>query len=232
MTKLTTAQIKKLLVFRGYGNPNGRFWFVGMEEGGGDIESLRIRADKFSNLEDLAESHQRFVSHEMSNLISTWRIMSAIAGRISGVADLWDPEYARNYQVNRLGRTNVETYLTEILPLPKPSLDDWPYGDICDSPQDYFEQVYPTQLYSLRTEYEEADPKPQFVFCYGKKYWPHHREIFNFAAFQPALNGNIQWERNESTVFVLTNFFGYGWTGFGENFIDALCEFAITKSPK
>ena len=230
MTELTTAQIEKLLAFRGYGNPNGRFWFVGMEEGGGDIESLRIRADKFSNLEDLAESHQRFESHDMSNLISTWRIMSAIAGRIGGITDWWDPEYARNYQLNHLGRTNGETYLTEILPLPKRSLNDCPYSDIFDSPQDYFEQVYPTQLDSLRTEYAEADPKQQFVFCYGKKYWQYHREIFNFAAFQPALDGKVQWGRNESTVFVLTNFFGYGWTGFGENFIDSLCELAISNS--
>ena len=105
-----------------------------------------------------------------------------------------------------------------------------PYSDIFDSPQDYFEQVYPTQLDSLRTEYAEADPKQQFVFCYGKKYWQYHREIFNFAAFQPALDGKVQWGRNESTVFVLTNFFGYGWTGFGENFIDSLCELAISKS--
>jgi hypothetical protein len=126
VTELTTAQIEKLLAFRGYGNPNGRFWFVGMEEGGGDIESLRIRADKFSNLEDLAESYQRFESHDMSNLISTWRIMSAIAGRIGGITDWWDPEYARNYQLNHLGRTNGETYLTEILPLPKRSLNDCP----------------------------------------------------------------------------------------------------------
>jgi hypothetical protein len=230
VTKLTAEQIKRLLTFRGYGNPSGRFWFVGMEEGGGDIESLRIRADKFSTLEDLAESHKRFDSHDMSNLISTWRIMSAIVGRISGIADWWDPDYARDYQAKHLGRTDGETYLTEILPLPKRSLDDWPYGDIFDSPKDYFKQVFPDQRDSLQVEYEGADPKPQFVFCYGKKYWPHHREIFDFVKFQPALSGKIQWGQNESTVFILTNFFGYGWTGFGEDFVDSLCEFAINKS--
>ena len=75
---LTAAQIEKLLAFRGYGNPSAPFWFVGMEEGGSsDAEHLRMRADLFSSLEDLAESHKHFKSHDMTKLTtSTWRLMS------------------------------------------------------------------------------------------------------------------------------------------------------------
>ena len=143
-----------------------------------------------------------------------------------------DSGYAKNYQMHHLGQPGSETYLTEVLPLPKRSLSDWPYGSIFESPKDYFDQAFPNQRASLRREYAEANPKPQFVFCYGRTYWPHHRDIFNFTAFQPALDGKIQWGRNDSTVFILTNFFGYGWTGFGECFVDRLCEFALGKSPK
>ena len=43
LTDLTAAQIETFLAFRGYVNPNGRFWFIGMEEGGkSTIENLRI----------------------------------------------------------------------------------------------------------------------------------------------------------------------------------------------
>ena len=211
MPDLTQKQIEKLLAFRGYGNPSGRFWFIGMEEGGGDFESLQLRADEFANLEDLATSHAKFESHDMSKSISTWRIMSAIVGRISGTENWWDTANTTDYQMNRLGRLNDETYLTEILPLPKHSLSDWPYGNFFDSPQTYFEQIFPKQLESLRLEYTEAKSKPEFVFCYGKKYWSSHQNIFNSIRFETALNGQIQWGRNDSTVFVSTNFFGYGW---------------------
>ena len=46
LTDLTAAQIEKFLAFRGYVNPNGRFWFIGMEGGGKrTIENLWIRAE-------------------------------------------------------------------------------------------------------------------------------------------------------------------------------------------
>jgi hypothetical protein len=229
---LTAAQIEKLLTFRGYGNPSDRFWFVGMEEGGtSDVEHLRIRANKFNVVEDLAESHKNFKSHNMSKLISTWRLMSAIVGRISGESKWWDQDFARDYQNNQLGHLGGETYLTEVLPLPKHGLSDWPYGNIFDSPRDYFDKRFPYQLTSIRAEYRSAKPKPQFVICYGKTYWRRHRQVFDFIDFQPAMNDAIQWGRNESTVFLLTNFLDYGWTGFTQNFVDTLCEFALSKSP-
>ncbi len=156
--------------------------------------------------------------------------MSAIVGRIDGTENWWDTSYTTDYQMNRLGRLNGETYLTEILPLPKRSLSDWPYGNFFDSPKSYFEQIYPIQLASLRLEYSESKSKPEFVFCYGKKYWTLHQEIFDRITFETALNGQIQWSRNDSTVFVSTNFFGYGWTGFGEKFVEKLCQFVLSKS--
>ncbi len=232
MLDLTTSQIEKLLAFRGYGSPSARFWFVGMEEAGGDSASLQIRASKFARYEVLAESHRNFESHDMSKLISTWRIMSAIVGRISGEADWWNTGYAKSYQMNHLGRPDGETYLTEVLPLPKRSLSDWPYASIYGSPKDYLDQVLPNQLTSLQREFAEANPGPQFVFCYGKKYWQYHHDIFDFVTFRDALDGKIQWARNDSTIFILTSFFGYGWTGFGEHFVDRLCDFAISNSPK
>jgi hypothetical protein len=222
---LTAAQIKKLLAFRGYGNPNGRFWFVGMEEGGtSDVTSLQIRADNFGSLADLAESHSHFPTHDMSKLTtSTWGLMSSIVGRISEDSDWWSTEYRRNYQSRRLGRLNGDTYLTEILPLPKKAFNDWPHGELFESPNAYRKTVLPNRLKQLSSDYSNASPKPEFVFCYGKSFWPEHRDGFDFINFQPALNGAIELGRNEQSVFILTKFFDYGRMGFSKDFVDELC---------
>lgn len=233
MQGLTAAQVEKLLAFRGYGNRNAPFWFVGMEEGGSsNAEDLRIRADRFSRIEDLAESHKHFKSHDMAKLTtSTWRLMSSIVGHLKGESNWWDREFAREYQTNHLGRLDGETYLTEILPLPKKGINDWPYGDLFDSPTEYRDQVLPARRELLRKDHRSASPKPRFVFCYGKSFWHEHRAAFDFIDFQPAMDGTIDWGRNEHTVFVLTKFFGW-WFGFNEEFVDRLCEFAMAKSPR
>ena len=48
MVSITVEQFERLSAFEGYGNPNGRSWFVGMEEGlerGGDLaREIRLRA--------------------------------------------------------------------------------------------------------------------------------------------------------------------------------------------
>ena len=120
--------------------------------------------------------------------------------------------------------------MTEILPLPKKSINDWPYGNIFDSPKDYFKKIFPIQLTSIRSEYKSANPKPQFVFCYGKTYWNRHREVFEPVTFSPAMNDAIRLGRNRHTVFILTNFFDYGRMGFSREFVDRLCELVLENS--
>ena len=158
--------------------------------------------------------------------------MLSIVGRMGSEPNWWSTDVRRSYQSTKLGRLNGETYLTEVLPLPKKGINDWPYGDFFDSPEDYFERIFPDQLMSIRSDYGSANPKPQFVFCYGKSYWDRHRQVFELIDFESTLDGSIQWDRNETTVFLLTNFFDYGRMGFNENFVDRLREFALSKSPK
>ncbi|MDA1280343.1 MAG: hypothetical protein O3B95_09955 [Chloroflexi bacterium] len=232
MSELTVAQIDKLLSFRGYGNPNGKFWFVGMEEGGSsDFEHLRIRAEKFEPVEDLAESHKNFVGHDMARLsTSTWRLMSSIVGRIQGVQNWWDTEFARSYQSRCLGRRDGETYLTEILPLPKKRINDWPYRKLFDSPVDYRNSVLPDRRKVLRFEYQSATPKHKFVFCYGKSFWDEHRAVFDFVEFRPGVDGQVEWASNADSVIILTKFFDYGPTGFTQQFVNRVCELALLNS--
>jgi hypothetical protein len=154
--------------------------------------------------------------------------MSSIVGRLNGDPNWWDTEFRRAYQANKLGRLDGETYLTEILPLPKEAFNDWPNGSLFESPEAYRATVLPDRLEQLRTDYANASPKPEFVFCYGKTFWTEHRDVFEFIDFEPSLEGAIEWGRNEHTVFVLTKFFDYGRMGFSEEFVDRLCNFVVS----
>ena len=52
-SSLSRDQLRKLTGFLGYGNPTGRFWFMGIEEGGeGSARELQMRARHFAAIED------------------------------------------------------------------------------------------------------------------------------------------------------------------------------------
>ncbi|MDA1129384.1 MAG: hypothetical protein O2913_11900 [Chloroflexi bacterium] len=41
---LSSKQLERVFTFEGFGNKAGPYWFLGIEEGGGSIEQLRLRA--------------------------------------------------------------------------------------------------------------------------------------------------------------------------------------------
>src|SRR5437899_1633894 len=130
--QLSDVDVQHLLDFVGYGNPSGRYWFVGMEEAG-DLKpaELLTRAREFHAIDDLSRAHALpGYWTDMTRLRPTWSAMSRLALRLSGEANWRDRELVRSYQVNRLGRAEGETFLTEALPLPCPSTAHWPYESL------------------------------------------------------------------------------------------------------
>lgn len=122
--------------FYGYGNYSGHYWFVGLEEGGGNrveetvsrIKGWKDRGGK--ELEDLMERNSigggsKFF-RDSPVAQTTWkqliRILLAAQG---GQATLTD---VKLYQRDHLGRRNDDTCLLELLPLPSPSTNNWVYG--------------------------------------------------------------------------------------------------------
>jgi hypothetical protein len=124
LLQLTNDDIQSLLRFVGYGNPAGPFWFVGMEEAG-DLTpaELLTRAREFRTVDDLARAHALpGYWTDMTRLRPTWSAMSRLVLRLSGEANWRDRQLVRSYQVNRLGHSDGETFLSEALPLPAPSI--------------------------------------------------------------------------------------------------------------
>jgi hypothetical protein len=130
--------------FFGYGNQNAHNWLVSMEERGGqNIHDINARLAAWDHLErpqfcDVAEFHrlahigvQHFIEHPA--LQKTWYRMIRIILASQGIEP--NPEIARLYQRDHMGRELDETCLVPLRPLPAPSIKQWPYPEWTDLPQ-------------------------------------------------------------------------------------------------
>jgi hypothetical protein len=167
--------------FYGYGNYAGRFWFIGMEEGGGgSYEEIQrcltlwaVRGGR--ELEDAAEYHVQLGMAEYfqppGKRQATWsgliRLLLNIQ-RMPAVAS-----NVREYQIDQLGRSSGETCLVELLPLHSPSIGNWLYGRTSTIPYLKSRTVYTRGVAPKRVEHLRRRIKahqPPVVIFYGTGY--------------------------------------------------------------
>ncbi|MCY6483857.1 hypothetical protein OW763_05775 [Clostridium aestuarii] len=136
----------------GYGQLDGRIWFVGTEEGGAEIwrnetksleESLALRSQYKLSMDF------RYVWEELYDIplesfkgSCVWRFMAAFLLALDGKQP--NKININNYVFERklLGRYNSGHFMCELLPLPKKSKDSMlPYDSIWDSTSVYHEEV-------------------------------------------------------------------------------------------
>ncbi|HXG35848.1 MAG TPA: hypothetical protein VNL15_02655 [Dehalococcoidia bacterium] len=172
---LSEEEWERIYRFKGYGNPRGDFWFVGIEEYGDENgKSLRLKAT-LNEIEGLAKVHDQ-LKFPMTTLIPTWHTMSKIILLINGHQDWNDTETCRKYQSQQLGRLDGETFLTDLLPIPKRGDGQWPDWMPFHSWQEYANRLLPRRVGMLKELFEVGQPR--FVFCYGKGYWICYKQIF------------------------------------------------------
>jgi len=172
--------------FYGYGSYAGRFWLVGMEEGGGAtrreiaarLQTWQARGGR--ELEDLTEFSEAAVSHKWFGdrpaLQSTWSKLIRLLLAVQGMSPSTDQ--IRAYQGRSLGRLNSDHCLLELLPLPSPSIGEWLYGqfsslDYLANRQSYTGHVQGSRIVHLQRRMDEH--RPRAVIFYGLK---------NFSAWQ------------------------------------------------
>ena len=135
-TPIIEDQVKKKLVdqcldnWLGYGNPNGKVWFIGTEEGGAEIwrsfktqsleSSLVIRKD-FKLQMDFVDVWEQLYQIPLSNFKgpSVWSFIAAFILEFGNQAA--DPKSVKEYIFTNkcLGRPHSDHFLCEFLPLPK-----------------------------------------------------------------------------------------------------------------
>ena len=182
------SEVEHLLNFLGYGNLSAPVWFLGMEEAGGGEENLRNRLS-FKKAEDLYSGHKKLgitKHHEGNRLIQpTWRGMCVIMLTLMGRKVTRDE--IRNYQAEHLGRHGDDTFLLELMPIPKASISSWSYEGLLpqfESREDYYSQILPRRIQSIQELISKYSPRA--IIGYGKSFWGFYRELFKGTTFRNA----------------------------------------------
>lgn len=179
--------------FYGYGNWNSDFWFIGMEEGGGDeFEEVKKRLDSWHNsLTDLIDNrvhHQRIgitKFFDKGTLQSTWakliRLKLSMQGELSGNAND-DRNKIRGIQKNSWGQPKSDNALLDLFPLPSPGIKPWKYGEEEWTDIDYLQnrETYRKKLTEIRTRYirdKINTHQPKVVVFYSTSYMNYWNEI-------------------------------------------------------
>lgn len=168
--------------FYGYGNYQGRYWFVGMEEGGGgSFEEIARKLSAWDTrgqkeLESFGESSsesaqsKHFTDQPKSQ--ATWnkliRILLSIEGEIPSL------DAVKTYQATRWGRSDSDNCLLELLPLPSPSTGKWLYGNHSALPHLGTREAYGNhyaEQRSLHIKSRIEEYEPDVVVFYGFDEW-------------------------------------------------------------
>lgn len=149
---LSTEEIGRIVNFLGYGRPTAPVWFMGIEEGLGNMnsqdisENLKARAS-FKGTMDLREAHMRLRERgrpiDIENQppsTQVWQWMAKIMLARQGYEECSDlisakedtrsrarkhiQSCARKYIQYQLGRSNDSTFLTELSPIPAAKTTD------------------------------------------------------------------------------------------------------------
>ncbi|MDZ8109706.1 MAG: hypothetical protein RM338_29340 [Nostoc sp. DedQUE12a] len=209
---------KRVNRFYGYGNYQGNYWFIGMEEAGGDFQEINNRINIWSDrgeqeIEDIAEFHKAIgygSSFEANaNLdVPVWNKLIRILLSAKGQENI-HIEDVRKYQINELGRNDKETCLLELLPLPSPNLKHWIYNEhsqlsyLCNR-ESYENYCLETRINHLSERIKECHQLKAVIY-YGIGYESSWREITKKIG-----DVDFLWRsegffigRNAQTVFVI-----------------------------
>jgi len=201
--------------FYGYGTYKGRYWFVGMEEGGGKtLEATQSRITRWRDrgsqeLEDLpsfasTNGPGRFF-RQNPVAQSTWkqliRTLLSAEGKPTELVDI------KTYQRDHLGRHNNQTCLSELLPLPSQSTGKWIYGNLAALPQLITRATYSEHYAPIRARHIKeriAVCQPPFVVFYGWGYRRWWQEIAG-VAFTPSdtASGLFHYGKKHHTTFAI-----------------------------
>jgi hypothetical protein len=174
--------LDRLYNFWGLGRFESDYWFVGMEEGGGNSldevsKRLQVLEDFGTNgLVDNCVYHtkigydfQRFFEGKIK-LQFTWAKLIRTFLVMRNPNTRYTPDYIKDFQANKWGRSDSDNCLIEIFPLPSPSAYMWNYDKWSDMPILKDRNSYKTALRKPRVDSLICKIdfyKPRLVLMYG-----------------------------------------------------------------
>lgn len=198
--------------FFGYGNPKADFWFVGMEEGGGNSkQEFENRIATWNQLErekllDLEEYHRyigidKFFS-DNAPIQSTWNKLIRIFLSANNMP--CSTEDVRQFQIYYLGRRNGETALIELLPLASPNSNEWLFPQwtdfkILSSREKYLSNCLLMRIMKIRNLISEFQPK--VMIFYGSIYEKYWQQVIQ-TSFVEITNPGFKYQIKNNTIFL------------------------------
>lgn len=187
--KVNDTLLKEFMTsFYGYGNLEGNYWFIGMEEGGEatptEIISRTEAWEKLGketlldNYEFHTEINRGYHFVKDAKYQRTWGGLIKILHSIKS-EETPTLQKVKRYQSEQLGRSNSENCLLEVFPLPSPNTNDFPYKDMTSIEYLKTRELYKEYLADKRIKKLNGlifKHKPKFVLFYSSsseyiKYW-------------------------------------------------------------
>ena len=213
--------------FYGYGDYNGPYWFVGMEEGGdSSFENVEARLSTWhqqgrQELADVVDFHRAIGLEQYFDktppLEPAWgkliRIILSVEGQVSSTEGPHQQrDKVRAYQRESFGRVSGgKNCLIELLPLPRPSrsLKDWKYTKYSDLPQLADPKTYEKHYLSKRAAHIQElinQHKPPIVVFYSidresLRWWMHIADTP--FSYNPTYKAFIA--QRDETLFIVTS---------------------------
>jgi hypothetical protein len=175
--------------FIGFGSPEAKYVFLGMEEGllseatlDADL-AVRSGYEQYMDLYDaqakLADTQKYFGERPVNQ--PSWRPICDLMLRLTeGVAEPTLPERLQ-YQAEMLGRKNGQTLVAELMPYPRKKAPKsyWPYKKYgrFDDYETYRECMLKKRLSLLRSLFAMPCER-KLVVAYGKSDWTDFKKLF------------------------------------------------------
>lgn len=193
--------------FYGYGNYKGDYWFVGMEEGGGNsFTEIAQRLKHWKELGSPELADLGNTGHDLSKYQPTWERLIRI--NLSAKGQDTDKESIRAYQKDYLEKYISKNCLLELLPLPSSSLKNWLYLNYSQLPELESREKYrttcsPYRAARLKQRIHEYQPKT--VIFYSKQYIDSWKLIAELEFEEVVVVDKQLWiAKNQHTIFAIT----------------------------
>ncbi|MCX6045991.1 MAG: hypothetical protein NT075_12850 [Chloroflexi bacterium] len=199
MTKLKDEiLLRRMDEFFGYGRYDSKYWFIGMEEGGGNsIEEVEQRLTQWlalgaSELVDNYKFHKALDSFKSRGGViqqgsyaeyfegniktqPTWRKLIRMLLNIEDPSRTYEKEAIKDYQAHSWGQSTSNNCLLDVFPLPSPDVSRWEYDawselDFLRTRESYKSALRVKRVAAIRNRIVEYAPKVVTFYSFGSEY--------------------------------------------------------------
>lgn len=217
----------RLKSFWGFGNYESKYWFIGMEEGGGDnIQEVSQRLSVWERsgspeLIDNFEYHKGISGYGYENhfegkikLQPTWAKLIRTYLNIENPNKNYSADNIKQFQAKHWGRLDSNNCLLDIFPLPSPTANNWYYDKWCEMPLLRTREIYKNALQAERVDTLQRrvstyKPKVVMFYAFGNEYLKMWERVagINFTAknnYKIFRDKSVYLSKRDESLFVVT----------------------------